>query len=160
MMDERQRHMRKATRLLRSVETRAPSDEPDAVVSTAFYAMYHAACAVLLWHGEALPKTHSSLIGRFGSTVRDLGLDGREAGASLHQAFIRRAKVTMLSKFGLDALTPSLLGIRHAHSSTIAGRCKESAPVSIHHLETEFRPSGHQPTHPARPRVGRRCRGP
>ena len=91
MTDERQRHMRKATRLLRSVETRAPSDEPDAVVSTAFYAMYHAACAVLLWHGESLPKTHSSLIGRFGLAVRDLGLDGREAGASLHQAFIRRA---------------------------------------------------------------------
>jgi uncharacterized protein (UPF0332 family) len=92
MMDERQRHMRKATRLLRSVENRAASDEPDAVVSTAFYAMYHAACAVLLWHGEPLPKTHSSLIGRFGLAVRDVGPNGREAGASLHEAFARRAK--------------------------------------------------------------------
>jgi uncharacterized protein (UPF0332 family) len=63
MIDERQQHMRKASRLLRSVENRAASDEPDAVASTAYYAMYHAACAVLLWQDEPLPKTHSSLIG-------------------------------------------------------------------------------------------------
>jgi uncharacterized protein (UPF0332 family) len=52
--------------------------------------MFHAACAVLLHKGEKLPKTHSSLIGRFGLTVRDLGAEGREAGAALHTAFSRR----------------------------------------------------------------------
>jgi uncharacterized protein (UPF0332 family) len=91
MMDERQRHMRKASRLLRSVENRATSDEPDAVGSTAYYAMHHAACAVLLSHGEPLPKTHSSLIGRFGLAVRDLGPEARQAGKALHDAFDRRA---------------------------------------------------------------------
>lgn len=92
MTQERQQHMRKASRLLRSVQSRAGSDEPDAVISTAYYAMHHAACAVLLWQGEALPKTHASLIGRFGLAVRDLGTEGREAGASLHEAFLRRTK--------------------------------------------------------------------
>ncbi len=87
MSDERQQRMRKAMRLLRSVERRASSDEPEAVVSTAYYAMHHAACAVLLHRGETLPKTHSSLIGRFGLLVRDLGPDGRTAGAALHEAF-------------------------------------------------------------------------
>src|SRR5262245_32806094 len=91
MTDQRQRHMRKAARLLRSVENRASSDEPDAVAHTAYYAMFHAACAALLWHGETVPKTHSSLIGRFGLTVRDMGPEGRQAGAALHDAFDRRA---------------------------------------------------------------------
>ena len=68
-----QKHMRKASRLLRSVQRRAASDEPETVISTSYYAMHHAACAVLLWKGEPLPKTHASLIGRFGLAVRDLG---------------------------------------------------------------------------------------
>ena len=87
-----QKHMRKASRLLRSVQRRAASDEPEAVISTSYYAMHHAACAVLLWKGEPLPKTHASLIGRFGLAVRDLGDEGREAGGSLHRAFYRRTK--------------------------------------------------------------------
>ena len=48
MIDEQQQHMRKAGRLLRSVELRAEADDPDAVVSTAYYAMFHAACAIVL----------------------------------------------------------------------------------------------------------------
>jgi uncharacterized protein (UPF0332 family) len=92
MTAELQLHMSKALRLLQSVQARAESDEPDAVISTAYYAMHHAACAVLLWRGEKLPKTHASLIGRFGLVVRDLGEDGREAGASLHDAFARRTR--------------------------------------------------------------------
>ncbi|MPZ34049.1 MAG: HEPN domain-containing protein [Rhodospirillales bacterium] len=83
--------MQKAGRFLRSVNRRAPSDEPEAVASTAYYAMHHAACAVLLHHGKSLPKTHSSLIGLFGLVVRDLGPEGREAGAALHNAFETRS---------------------------------------------------------------------
>jgi uncharacterized protein (UPF0332 family) len=92
MTPEARQHLSKALRYLQSVESRAQSDDPDTVISTAYYAMHHAACAVLLWHGEKLPKTHASLIGQFGLIVRDLGADGREAGASLHDAFARRIK--------------------------------------------------------------------
>lgn len=92
MTVELQQHISKALRLLHSVQARAETDEPDAVISTAYYAMHHAACAVLLWKGETLPKTHASLIGRFGLTVRDLGDEGRAAGASLHDAFARRTR--------------------------------------------------------------------
>ncbi|WP_428675597.1 HEPN domain-containing protein [Reyranella sp.] len=48
--------MRKARRLLKSVERRAAEDDPDAVVSTAYYAMFHAACAVVLQRHGRLPK--------------------------------------------------------------------------------------------------------
>jgi uncharacterized protein (UPF0332 family) len=90
MNDEASQHMQRAARLLESVETRVDTDDPGAIASTAYYAMFHAACAVLLDRTGRLPKTHSSLIGQFGLTVRDLGVDGREAGASLHAAFNRR----------------------------------------------------------------------
>ena len=92
MTDSRRQHMQKAARFLRSVQSRATSDEPDTVISTAYYAMHHAACAVLLWRGDPLPKTHASLISRFGLTVRDFGPEGREAGAALHEAFLRRTR--------------------------------------------------------------------
>jgi uncharacterized protein (UPF0332 family) len=56
MMDEQQQHMRKAGRLLRSVELRAENDDPDAVASTAYYAMFHATCAIVLQRQGRLPK--------------------------------------------------------------------------------------------------------
>ena len=92
MIDEQQQHMRKAGRLLRSVELRAEADDPDAVVSTAYYAMFHAACAIVLQRQGRLPKTHTSLIGQFGLIVRDLDAEGREFGAALNDAFDRRSK--------------------------------------------------------------------
>ena len=49
MTAELQQHIGKSLRLLHSVQARAETDEPDAVISTAYYAMHHAACAVLLW---------------------------------------------------------------------------------------------------------------
>ena len=91
MIDEQQRHMRKARRLLRSVEQRAEADDPDAVVSTAYYAMFHATCAIVLQRQGRLPKTHASLIGQFGLIVRDLDADGRAFGAALNEAFDRRS---------------------------------------------------------------------
>jgi len=91
MSHERWLHMQKAARFLRSVKNRAVSDEPEAVTSTAYYAMHHAACAVLLHYGKTLPKTHSSLIGLFGLVVRDRGPEGRTAGAALHNAFETRS---------------------------------------------------------------------
>jgi uncharacterized protein (UPF0332 family) len=84
MSNERQLHMQKAVRLLHSVNKRAASDEPEAVVSTAYYAMHHAACAVLLHRGKTLPKTHSSLIGLFGLIVRDLGPERPEPLCTTH----------------------------------------------------------------------------
>ena len=44
MNEEAQYHLRKAARFIRSVEKRAESDEPETIVSTAYYAMFHAAC--------------------------------------------------------------------------------------------------------------------
>jgi len=91
MIDELQQHMRKARRVLKSVERRAAEDDPDAVVSTAYYAMFHAACAVVLQRHGRLPKTHASLIGQFGLIVRDLDLEDRSSGTALNEAFDRRS---------------------------------------------------------------------
>ena len=82
----------KQRRLLRSVEQRAEADDPDAVVSTAYYAMFHAACAIVLQQQGRLPKTHTSLIGQFGLIVRDLDAEGREFGAALNDAFESRVR--------------------------------------------------------------------
>lgn len=91
MIDERRQHMRKARRLLQSVGLRAATDDPDAVASTAYYAMFHAACAVVLQQQGRLPKTHTSLIGQFGLIVRDLDAEGRLCGTALNEAFDRRS---------------------------------------------------------------------
>ena len=91
MNKEAQYHLRKAARFIRPVERRAESDEPETIVSTAYYAMFHAACAVVLEQEGRLPKTHSSLIGRFDLIVRDRASKDREFGATLHDAFELRA---------------------------------------------------------------------
>jgi len=58
MNEEAQYHLRKAARFLRSVEKRAESDEPETIVSTAYYAMFHAACAVVHGRDDYQRHTH------------------------------------------------------------------------------------------------------
>src|SRR6266567_7304794 len=98
MMNGRRQHMQKAARFLRSVQSRATSDEPDTVISTAYYAMHHAACAVLLWRGDPLPKTHASLIVDLDSRFVILGRrDARPARHCMKLSFAGRGATTTLT---------------------------------------------------------------
>lgn len=78
-VEEIQAHLRKARRKLSAARRLQADGEHDDCVSRAYYAMYHAARALLLLEGIR-PKTHEGLVGligehfvRTGELPRDLG---------------------------------------------------------------------------------------
>jgi uncharacterized protein (UPF0332 family) len=56
---------------------------PAAIVHSAYYAMFHAARAVLLRSTGSTPKKHSSVVGQFGYLVRDRSTALKQAGHDL-----------------------------------------------------------------------------
>jgi uncharacterized protein (UPF0332 family) len=58
LKEEARRHLRRAKRLLASVEVRVEVELPEIVAHTAYYAMYHAAVAVFVEKGVPTPRTH------------------------------------------------------------------------------------------------------
>jgi uncharacterized protein (UPF0332 family) len=75
MTSESQQHLNKALRYLQSVESRAQSDDPDTVISTAYYAMHHAAPSFDRSH--ALTARDQAI--RFVAYCRSLQRKGRSA---------------------------------------------------------------------------------
>jgi uncharacterized protein (UPF0332 family) len=76
----------KARRLLSQAQSLDAADAPEAVAHLAYYAMFHAATAVLLRNRQAVPKTHRGLIGTFGRMARDWGGDASAHGKALNRA--------------------------------------------------------------------------
>jgi uncharacterized protein (UPF0332 family) len=60
----------KARRLVRVARTYDPTKDAEGVAHHAYYAMYHAATAVLLFRDGQYPKTHGALVSRFGLIKR------------------------------------------------------------------------------------------
>jgi uncharacterized protein (UPF0332 family) len=60
----------------------SPADAPEATIHCAYYAMLHAAAAILLDRTGHTPKTHSALIGQFSQLVQ-----GDEQGRRFGRAF-------------------------------------------------------------------------
>jgi len=79
-------HRAKAERMLRQAESLAADQAPEAVIHLAYYAMFHAATAVLLEAGTAPALTHGGLIGGFGRLMRDRGETARLQGRVLNRA--------------------------------------------------------------------------
>jgi uncharacterized protein (UPF0332 family) len=79
----------KARRLVRVARTYDPIKDAEGVAHHAYYAMYHAATAVLLSReGEGqYPKTHGALVSRFGLVVKDLPGTTRGQGRALREAY-------------------------------------------------------------------------
>ncbi len=86
MSVEAKRHLEKAERLLRQATALDPEDAPEALVHLSYYAMFHAATAVLIAHRDEAAKTHVGLIGSFGRLVKDRGETARRHGRALNQA--------------------------------------------------------------------------
>ncbi len=63
-----------------------PLSEPEIVIDAGYYAMYHGAVAVLIARTGTAPKTHSSVVGRFGALVNPLGEAARLAGKTINRA--------------------------------------------------------------------------
>jgi uncharacterized protein (UPF0332 family) len=72
------------------VKTRAEVELPEVVAHTAYYAMHHAAVAILIVHGVPVPKTHSGLITRLSQLDREKSWQVRGEVALLTRALDRR----------------------------------------------------------------------
>ena len=67
-------------------------DTPMSTVQAAYYAMFHAARAVLLQVNGTAPKKHASVVEQFGFLAKDRGGALRTAGRDLAKAQRRRIK--------------------------------------------------------------------
>lgn len=79
-------HLAKAKRLLGQAGSLDPEQAPEAVIHLAYYAMYHAATAVLLEGAGQPALTHGGLIGAFGKLMRERGEQARAQGRLLNRA--------------------------------------------------------------------------
>jgi uncharacterized protein (UPF0332 family) len=109
LTDEAKQHLHRARRLLAVVKSRAEVELPEVVAHTAYYSMHHAAVAVLIAYGVAIPKTHSGLITRLGQLDRE-------------KAWLAQAKVALLSRaldrrLIADYEATDTLTIEHARSA-------------------------------------------
>ena len=79
-------HLAKAKRLLRQAQNLNAADSPESVIHLSYYAMFHAATAVLLRHRDKAALTHSGLIGAFGQFAKNRGENARQHGRALNRA--------------------------------------------------------------------------
>ena len=62
----------KARRLIRIARTYDAERDPEGIAHHAYYAMYNATIAVFLHRDNEYPKTHGTVVGRFGLLVKDM----------------------------------------------------------------------------------------
>lgn len=86
MSDSAVEHLAKAQRLLRQDQALDAAEAPESVVHLAYYAMFHAATAVLLRHRDSAALTHTGLIGAFGQFAKNRGETARQHGRALNRA--------------------------------------------------------------------------
>lgn len=86
MTDSQAEHLAKAERLLRQAQALNAADAPESVIHLCYYAMFHAATAVLLRHRDNAALTHTGLIGTFGQFAKDRGEIARQHGRALNRA--------------------------------------------------------------------------
>lgn len=98
MTGEAQERLAKAARLLEQAEPLDARQAPEAIIHLSYYAMFHAATAVLLGAGETQTLTHGGLIGGFGRIMRNRG-DHDRAQARL---FNRAQDLRMQSDYGVS----------------------------------------------------------
>lgn len=86
MTESHVEHLGKAKRLLRQAQAINAADAPESVVHLSYYAMFHAATAVLLRHRGKAALTHAGLIGAFGQFAKSRGENARQHGRALNRA--------------------------------------------------------------------------
>jgi len=86
MTESHGEHLEKAGRLLRQARIFSVADAPESVVHLSYYAMFHAATAVLLKHRGKAALTHAGLIETFGQFVKNHGETARQHGRALNRA--------------------------------------------------------------------------
>jgi uncharacterized protein (UPF0332 family) len=104
----------KADRFLAQAVQLSPDITPEATIHLAYYAMLHAAGALLLDRTGDVPKTHSAIIGQFSLLVsNDL-----ERGRLFGRAFNRAEQLRLLSDYE-DRVAPTAAEATQVRSTAI-----------------------------------------
>lgn len=82
----------KAVQILAEAEAQNAATTPNSVVHSAYYAMFHAARAVLLHTSGTAPKKHGNVVGQFGLAIKDRGEILRRAGDDLKSVYSLRLR--------------------------------------------------------------------
>lgn len=86
MTPEVARRLAKADRFLDQAGQLSPSNAPEATIHLAYYAMLHAAAAVIHARIGRVPKTHGSIVRLFSREVGKASETGRILGRALNRA--------------------------------------------------------------------------
>lgn len=89
MSDEIGLRLQKARIMLDQANELDPATKSEAVIHLCYYAMYHAAVAVLLSRNGTAPSKHGGVISQFGLLVKD-DPTARAAGKALNLAYDAR----------------------------------------------------------------------
>ncbi len=128
MNDEADRRLAKARRLLDQIARLDAATLPEPVIHAAYYAMFHAATAVLVAREGAAPTTHSALIGRFSQLARGDGGAARDHGRALNRAFdLRLAADYGAEPAGLADVAPEVVRDAEAFVRFCARLCESKA---------------------------------
>jgi uncharacterized protein (UPF0332 family) len=90
MSPQAARRLAQAERFLQQSLALDPGVAPEGVIHLTYYAMFHAAAAVLLDRKGSAPKTHSTTIGQFGLLARTLGSEAERLAHLFNRAEDRR----------------------------------------------------------------------
>jgi uncharacterized protein (UPF0332 family) len=100
---EAARRLGRAERFLAQAEEVAADKAPEAIIHLSYYAMLHAAAAVLVERIGRAPKTHGTIIGQFSNLTRtDEGL-----GRSSSRTFNHAQNIRLASDYGDENATAS-----------------------------------------------------
>jgi uncharacterized protein (UPF0332 family) len=92
---EAEARLAKAERFLAQAAVLSPESMPEAIIHLSYYAMLHAAAAVLIERTGRAPKTHGAVIGQFSQLTKDLG----EKAKSLSRAFNRAEDMRLAADY-------------------------------------------------------------
>jgi uncharacterized protein (UPF0332 family) len=97
LTDDAELHFAKAKDLLRQALLLDPGETPEPLIHISYYAMFHAALAVLSARMQTPPTKHRGVILHFNRVSKDMGDDARAAAKALQVAFDRR----LLADYGV-----------------------------------------------------------
>jgi uncharacterized protein (UPF0332 family) len=86
---EAARRFAKAERFLEQAGKLLPQEVPESTIHTSYYAMLHAAAALVIERTGHAPKSHGAVIGQFSQQVSSTD-EGRVFGRALNRANTRR----------------------------------------------------------------------
>lgn len=103
MKPEAARRLGRAERFLAQAEEFAAGKAPEAIIHPSYYAMLHAAAAVLVERTGRAPKTHGAIIGQFSNLMKADEGEGR----SLSRSFNHAQNIRLASDYGDENATAS-----------------------------------------------------